>query len=780
MTRRTLTTNTSKWLWIRLTTVLFLILTFTVGNVSAADQPKKKSWGPDTPGEEELAGGRDPNFESVASHFPMTQSPREALGVPEGRDEFVLLCNGKISVSNILTHIFPEHCAIIYFVIGNEKHPFGKDGVAPDAKSLAEGYLPIVTTPYEYNGLKFKQTLFAWSGNPGDDSESELLGVDWSKNMKPDPESRLWGYVKLEVTNPGDEAKSIPVACQIDCGDPKVTLNTDQWKLDVPAKSSKCLYLKIPYDGTQPAKTTAKMSVNWKHVRYSTMPFCGGFEGIERIDQSEYEKCYEETAETWRQLCQKGMKIQVPEELVNNVYRAMIGQTFLCVDKEGDKFMPHDGAGFYEEGVWGVCAAVYCQMLDAYGYHEESKRYLKSIMSLVSPDGEFITRFGYVDHGALLIVLEEHYRYTHDTEFLKEVADTMLRACRWIHQKRLKAIRMNKKELKDESILGLMPYRPSGDFPVPDYNIMGDATACVGMEATVRALRVLGRNEEADVVAEYAASYRADLDKVIERSIFTHDGVKLLPVLPKSKAWLKKSKYGTYGYYSYFSSMLLESGYLPINDPCVTILKNTLEQRGGLILGTSVNCSLLSKEPRTSHGFAYGYWMTCLRRNDPRHAILGFYGTLALGMSRTTLGGIEHPRLPGETPYTIPHLRTDSQLLRLLRAMLIREDGDKLILAQATPRPWLQHGQKIQVKDAPTYFGPINYQIDSKVNDGQILVEIDPPKRESSVAIDLCLRHPESKPIRKVLVNGKASDQFTDDQITLTANGEPLKVEVSY
>jgi len=676
-------------------------------------------------------------------------------------------------VHNALPHEPPENRATIYFLLGQDKQRFGQ-GIAPDAKRLHEGYLPLVTTPFAYDGLHVEQTVFAWSDN-----------------MAPDPGSRLWGYVELAVKNPGDQAKSLPVACQIDCGLPAITVAGGAWTIDVPARGAKSLFLKIPYDGTLPREPSGNTGKAKKGSRYSVEPFCGGFRGITVVGEEEYRQRFEEAAARWRQICNQGMQIRVPEQRVNDAYRALKGYTFVCVDKEPDlflpqdlrprdgsgyhKFLPHDGAGFYE-AVWGICATVYCQMLDAYGYHQESERYLQSLLSLVTPGGEFPTRFGLCDHGALLIALEEHFRYTQDREFLARVAPIMIRVSEWLAQRRA----WQKASSDPNSVTyGLIKNPPSGDYREPDWNVMGDAYACVGLDATVRALRAIDR-PEADAIAREAASYRADLGRVMDRSIFEHEGVKLLPILPATQGWLKKAGYGAYGYYTLFASMMLETGFLPIGDPRVSLVKDALEQRGGLIAGVCALRSFLSPKPETCHGFAFGYWMTCLRRNEPKRAILGFYSTMALGMTRTTYGGVEHPFLSGQNPHTIPHLRTGSQQLRLLRSMLVREEGDQLILAQAAPQAWLEHGKQICVENAPTYFGPVSYAIESQVDQGKIAVRIDPPKRSSPASIVLCLRHPQAKPIRTVRVNGRPCDRFTADRITLSAGQEPVKVEVEY
>ncbi len=60
----------------------------------------------------------------------------------------------------------------------------------------------------------------------------------------------------------------------------------------------------------------------------------------------------------------KGIRINVPEQRVNDAYRAWLAYTFLNVDKIGEVYEPHDGSGFYE-AIYGIMAAKYffiCQL----------------------------------------------------------------------------------------------------------------------------------------------------------------------------------------------------------------------------------------------------------------------------------------------------------------------------------------------------------------------------------------------------------------------------------
>ena len=112
--------------------------------------------------------------------------------------------------------------------------------------------------------------------------------------------------------------------------------------------------------------------------------------------------------------------------------------------------------------------------------------------------------------------------------------------------------------------------------------------------------------------------------------------------------------------------------------------------------------------------------------------------------------------------------------------MLVRELGEDLLVGQAMPRHWLGSGKRVEVRRAPTVFGPLSLAIESEADRGRINVTIDPPARRPPRSILLRLRHPRSRPIQAVTVNGVASDWFTGDTVTLTPADGPMTVEVTY
>jgi hypothetical protein len=124
----------------------------------------------------------------------------------------------------------------------------------------------------------------------------------------------------------------------------------------------------------------------------------------------------------------------------------------------------------------------------------------------------------------------------------------------------------------------------------------------------------------------------------------------------------------------------------------------------------------------------------------------------------------------------------EAAFLERFRNLLVMEQGDTLWLARATPRAWLEQGQKISVKNAPTYFGLVSYEIVSDVDNGKITATVGLPSRNPPKSVRLRLRHPKAAPIKSVTVNGQPSTTFDRDKegIDLKGLGGTVAVAVLY
>jgi hypothetical protein len=129
------------------------------------------------------------------------------------------------------------------------------------------------------------------------------------------------------------------------------------------------------------------------------------------------------------------------------------------------------------------------------------------------------------------------------------------------------------------------------------------------------------------------------------------------------------------------------------------------------------------------------------------------------------------------------------------RNLLVMEQGQTLWLARATPRAWLEQGKKISVKNAPTYFGTVAYEIFSDVDNGKISVTVEMPARKAPKEVVVRLRHPKTAPIKGVTVNGPSAPsagsgqagsgeakpwtEFDKDKETITLKGLTGQVAVT-
>ena len=112
------------------------------------------------------------------------------------------------------------------------------------------------------------------------------------------------------------------------------------------------------------------------------------------------------------------------------------------------------------------------------------------------------------------------------------------------------------------------------------------------------------------------------------------------------------------------------------------------------------------------------------------------------------------------TDCTDPDNGTAGWFLENFRNLLVMEDGESLWVARATPRVWLEQGKKIAVRNSPTYFGTLAYEIISDVDNGKIFATIEMPSRKPPHTVHLRLRHPKTVPIKGATVNGKPWTDF--------------------
>jgi hypothetical protein len=494
------------------------------------------------------------------------------------------------------------------------------------------------------------------------------------------------------------------------------------------------------------------------------------------LDTAEFDRAIQETETFWNTLLNQQMQIHTPQARVNDAYRAWLMYNFLNVQKTQGHYEVHDGRPFYEQ-VYGYSAALYCDALSLYGYGEEAEKYLDSMLSSQRPDGAYVTVFGLPDNGALLFALAQQYELSHDLGWFQKVAAKMAKACEWISRNRAttKVMQSGTKPLT----YGLLPPGPSYcDYQQPVYSYYSDSYNWMGMREAGLAFSKAGMAAEGDKWLQEANDYRNDILASMERALVDVGGYKALPVEPLTQRLLKG---GGGDYYGLVAPEILETEIFGPNDQRTSWITRYMDERGGLLLG------LARFADGVDHAYTYGYALTQLRNGNVAKFLLTFYAVLAYGMSRGTYSAVEVSYMPyGINELTLPHTYSNTQQLRMLRMMLVREEAADVLLASGTPRAWLEAGKGISVNRAPTSYGLLSYTIAADPAGSEIRAMIEPLSAATGSYpehLNLWLRTPRTgeKP-KEVVLNGKPWSSFQDEMIELPGSmlREKLEIVVRY
>lgn len=672
----------------------------------------------DWAGERELAAKEDPTFDSVSRHYPALKWSREIVGVKDHPIDIGIASDGSLQLNdNIATFKTPTaHFEINGYRFGSRDESC--------AKQLLNGWMPIITTTDTHDGLHLDQTVFGWT-----------------KDFSPD--EPLFGYVRFRATNTTAAARSIEVKLVFNAvSNAPAALD---WQLELAAHEIKTIFVRVPY------KVFETPAVE--------------------ISADEFQTKLVATAAYWDKLVASGSRFEIPEPRVQNAYRAWIAYNFLNVAKRKGVLNVCDGVGFYGI-VYGYSAALYCNGLDLLGYHDLAETYCDALLTFAHTNGLLAVNFGDTDTGTALWVMAEHYRLTRDSDWLRRVAPKMRLMCSWIVNQRHAALANADKE--PAVTRGFIRYRPYADLLHPAADYFSNGYLWKGLDATARVFAEIGLADESAELQREADSYFKDIQASMDAAIFKDRGQKILPMIPDTHELWKESNGSADGYYGIIAPCLLEIGLPAANDKKAKLITDALERRGGLIAGIAQFHSM------ADHAYSYGYWLNALQLDEPKRAILGLYGSLAYGMSRNTFAAVECTMIrTGENYWTLPHTYSNTQQLRLLRNLLIREDGETLWLGQAIPRHWLTPGKRVAVNDAPTTFGLVSYSIDANP-DGSMQIRLSPPSRNSPKEIILRLRNPNQRSIAQVNSVGNAKVKFSKDTVRLTEVGSPVTLDVSF
>jgi hypothetical protein len=460
-------------------------------------------------------------------------------------------------------------------------------------------------------------------------------------------------------------------------------------------------------------------------------------------------------------------------------------------------------------------------MLDALGDHQLAEEYLEAFLRLqgskpfpgtFTGDQKEVYYGARVDqvydytsgeynlaHGTVLWALGEHYFFTRDKKWFHHAAPSMKRAADWVMAQRKLTEVLDGGQRTPE--YGLLPAGHLEDNSDWGHWFSVNAFAAVGMTGLARALADVGA-PEAEKYAQEAAAYTQDLRDAVLRASRRAPVIKLrdntyIPYLPP-RPYQRIRLFGPLrvAYYSRYPQKALPTYRLSatrevLYGPMILLTTDVFhadEPFANWVLDDwEDNATMSSSLGLNVHGwvddelwFSRGGMvfqanlqnpvLTYLRRNEIPASIRNLYNDFVACYYPSVNVFTEEFRQwrsPSGPFYKVPD---EAKFVNRVRDVLVREEEDTLWLAAGTPRRWLAPGKKIQLREAPTYFGPVSYQLEA--NEGGVEARVTLPTRNPPKAVWLVVRAPDGKRVHSVEVNGKG---WTDFDPTLERIRLPLK-----
>ncbi len=745
--------------------------------------------GPDDPMGKRILAAGEPTFDALASYYPGKILDRTVLGTysdprqPMGdyQDEFAIYWNGAIACNLIkgrltdrygATGVQPlAHNTVVLFGVGANGEQFGRVRSKYSSIGYEKGYLPIVTASYTLDGVTYRETALA--NQPAGDSG----GWDIA-------------YVQFEMTNVADGARTAVLR-------PQVTL------MEGGQTATQAGLVMDAHGAVLLAVSDARREFPLKPGESATVamkiPYVPDAEHrMKPATVADFAAAHRRIRDFWEGLLASGASIDVPEERVNNVWRALLLQNFVLAD--GPRFTYGSGVR-YNDSTYPQESGFGAHVFAMYGHPDYADAlqpwFIPMSVTRQGAGRKYQNRRGMVLHHLL-----ENYRLTGKIGLFERFKEDYYRVADEIIADRRST------ETGDRTALhwGLLPPdKPGADVQASTqsgYVLGHNITNSQGLQDFGRFLVVTGIDPERGwkYFAE-AADFRKTLLSAMERAAIRLPGRP--PFLDLQTLYFQKTPdYGPAPYddlangrlqgaYShYWADMELHYNFFNPGDQVAQWIADYLHARNGFTFGLT----RAHNHGDTTYGYLNtvydgGYANFRLRSGMVAEFLLSFYGRLAFAMSRHVYAASEGAPFIGYNTkdggyvaagLDFPNSASNADTLLMLRNALVMEElkdnvetGD-IDLLRGAPRAWLDNGKQIRLARMPTYFGGISMQVTAERR--VVRAAIEAPPRSARLLLHL------RRPLKSVLVNGSdhRDCDFENGVVRLSPGDRRYSVEARY
>jgi hypothetical protein len=501
----------------------------------------------------------------------------------------------------------------------------------------------------------------------------------------------------------------------------------------------------------------------------------------------------------WKDLLADGLQIDIPDPKLANIIRASLVNCYLAARNQEQGRYVEPWVGSMAFGPIDLETSAVVRGMDICGHPDFACRGLNYILDKrYNEDGFFTTGYTLSGTGINLWALAEHYERFKDRKWLESIAPQLVKTCKWIAQRRSLTKRKDANGANMPEY-GLMPPGVNGDYARFAYSFYNDCQYCYGMEMIGKALTMIEHPEAAAISAD-AKAYREDLVRAYRWTqarcpvvalrngtwIPNHPGTLYLfgnieemipPTDDANRCWSDSVEVGS-------SHLAANRIFEPFSDDTKWIM-DYMEDYQFLRSGWNDYPAAQNEKDIFNLG-GFSKVQPCYVRNaeisamrdDVKPFLRTYFNIVSSLVNIETLSLCEHFGDSGAWNKT----HETGWFLCQTAIMLGTERGDDLWLASMMSDRWFEDGKTVAVRNLPTQFGPVAYNIVSHVKDGYVEASVESPVRNPPKHVVLRIRHPEGKRIQSVTVDGKPHSDFdaASEIVRLSPAAQPIHVRVNY
>jgi hypothetical protein len=670
-------------------------------------------------------------------HYPIVLSaPRAAL---KARLESN---GGAVNPKANKAPMWVEQGVPIAFDVGNPAEPFGGDLGRLGQPEYMDGYLPVVTVRYQTKNATISEETFAPVAESYAARGTAMLRFSLAKEA---------GAERIQARIGSEETLHVADSAVLNTKGETLVAFSPGWKWNEELKA-----LTVDLKGRE----TAELAV-----------FTKPSSSIGGCSSKEFDEQRQACVQAWSKLLDDGTKLTAPESIVNDAYRALlIGNYMLAVNDHLNYSAGNGYAKLYE----AECGDT-LRSLMLFGHLSDAPAMLKPLLQF----DRKATRFHVAGHK--LQLLAYFYWLTRDAHTVREYEP--------LWRPSIDLILANR-----ESGSGLLPKdNYAGDIPEQVYSLNSNANCWRGLRDVAAMLEDMGSVEEANKLRQTAAEYRNAILDAVSKSVQMDAKPPFVPValLANEPAHDPLTATRTGSYYDLICPYIIGSEIFGQGSKHEDWLLGYMQQHGGIAMGmvrTMPAQGEFKNEPGVVPLYGVRYQLALLRRDEREKALVGFYGQLAQGMAPGTFIGGEgtrflHGDANGRSFYLPPNSSSNAAWLIALRYLLIQdwdlnEDGkpETLRLMYGVPRAWMADGTRTTIVGAPTMFGPVSLDVESKLSDSLVEMRIDPPKMAAKRML-LRAPVPAGFHVESAEIDGAKSQLIEGNSIDLSGRTKPTVVK---